>query len=375
MKIDSQAIPLAYSIAKEVCQGTLKPSVGVKKLAFEANMNVNSAADYINNLKLMLKGRRFQRTLNYASMDYFLDKISIDYGQAFLRKALLALNQHIVYYEGIGKKKTTAKKMRSLLDKYKETIDSPEYIVNLTQLKLNIETLENFLTSTDELRVISAQKLIKQGICYVAYQVGNELRFAPSRYLGYKGNEPYKYLLDIHGKETNKVIADILDSQPVESPDLDKLYVSYCTKLGFIPSAVGRFGVQRKFWQLKLEEDFPSNDDAIDGFPEGKIVERTHKARERNSKVVELAKHNFKLKHGRLFCQVCKFDYKKVYGKVGDGFIEGHHTKWVSDMPADYKTKPEEIALLCANCHRMVHRKRPWLTMENLHLIIKNNKA
>jgi len=370
MKIDSSAIPLAYSISKEVYQGTLKQSVAVNKLALEAGMNINSATDYINNLKLMLKGRRFQRTLNYDSMDYFLNNINADYGASFLSKALLALNQHIEYYEEIGN--TKMKKMRSLVDKYKSIIESPEYIVNLAQLKANIETLENFLTSTDELRVIDAQKLIKQGTCFVAYEVDNEVRFAPSRYLGYKGNEPYKYLLDIDGRETNKVITEILDYQPIEDLDLDKVYLAYCTKLGFTPSAAGRFGAQRKFWQLKLEEDFQSNDDATDGFPEGKIVERTHRARERNSKVVELAKHNFKLKHGRLFCQVCKFDYNKVYGKVGDGFIEGHHTIWVSNMPADYKTKPEEIALLCANCHRMVHRKRPWLNMDQLQDLLKN---
>ncbi|MES2805181.1 MAG: HNH endonuclease [Bacteroidota bacterium] len=101
------------------------------------------------------------------------------------------------------------------------------------------------------------------------------------------------------------------------------------------------------------------------------MVERTHKARERNSKVVELAKNNFKNKHGKLFCQVCDFDFEDNYGIVGKDFIEGHHTIAVSVMPADYKTKPEEIAMLCGNCHRMVHKKRPWLTMEELTKVLK----
>ena len=38
------------------------------------------------------------------------------------------------------------------------------------------------------------------------------------------------------------------------------------------------------------------------------------------------------------------------------------------------KTKLVDLVLLCSNCHRMVHRKKPWLNLEELmELIIKNN--
>ena len=47
--------------------------------------------------------------------------------------------------------------------------------------------------------------------------------------------------------------------------------------------------------------------------------------RERNSKVVQLAKQNFKDKNGRLYCQVCEFDFEKEYGEIGADFIEAHH--------------------------------------------------
>ena len=106
-------------------------------------------------------------------------------------------------------------------------------------------------------------------------------------------------------------------------------------------------------------------------FPEGKIVERTHKARERNSKVVRVAKRNFKIKHGRYYCEACGFDFEKTYGDVGEDYIEGHHTIPVSEMPPNYKSKPKEIVLLCSNCHRMVHRKRPWLTIKEIKKFLK----
>ncbi|UOK56171.1 hypothetical protein MGI18_14135 [Bacillus sp. OVS6] len=54
---------------------------------------------------------------------------------------------------------------------------------------------------------------------------------------------------------------------------------------------------------------------------------RKHIMRERNPKVINLAKEKFRQENsGRLFCEVCGFDFHKVYGDIGEGFIEGHHT-------------------------------------------------
>ena len=57
---------------------------------------------------------------------------------------------------------------------------------------------------------------------------------------------------------------------------------------------------------------------------------------------------------------------------IGEDFIEGHHTIPVSEMKPNHKTKPEEIAMVCSNCHRMLHRKRPWLSIDKLKELIKN---
>lgn len=107
-----------------------------------------------------------------------------------------------------------------------------------------------------------------------------------------------------------------------------------------------------------------------EGFPEGKQKLRTHLMRERNPKVIREAKRRYKEKHGRLFCQVCGFDFVKVYGDIGEDYIEGHHTKPISDSDGENVTMIDDIALLCANCHKMVHRKRPWLTVNELQLLI-----
>jgi predicted HNH restriction endonuclease len=46
-----------------------------------------------------------------------------------------------------------------------------------------------------------------------------------------------------------------------------------------------------------------------------------------------------------------------VYGKRGASYIEGHHTKFISEMAQGEKTKVEDIALFCSNYHRMIHVK------------------
>ncbi len=113
-------------------------------------------------------------------------------------------------------------------------------------------------------------------------------------------------------------------------------------------------------------EDLDMADEDEDGCPEGKVLYRLHKTRERDQSVIEKAKKLAIARHKLLACAVCRFDFSKTYGKLGDGFIEGHHTKPVSTLPEDGKTKVKDIALVCGNCHRMIHRKRPWLTVEAL---------
>lgn len=109
-------------------------------------------------------------------------------------------------------------------------------------------------------------------------------------------------------------------------------------------------------------------------FPEGKEIERKHRLRERNQAVIKSAKEAFKQKNGKLYCQVCGFDFQTRYGDIGADFIEGHHTLPISELKGEVKTKVKDVALVCSNCHKMLHRRRPWLKMEELQKLI-NEKA
>jgi 5-methylcytosine-specific restriction protein A len=241
------------------------------------------------------------------------------------------------------------------------------------QLMQNIERIENYLISGNDEEKAETIKLIKRGTCFIAYTIENELRFAPSRFLGYINNtiSKHKKNENKHGGVTNDAIIAILESEPYVNQKLEKEYLIYCKKLGIIPSKTGAFGARRKFWQLKLKGDFQENIETEGEFPEGKVIERMHKSRERNSRAVKIAKENFIKIHKKLFCQVCDFDFEDKYGRLGKNFIEGHHIIPISEMAPDHKTRPQDIVMLCSNCHRMIHKKRPWLTITNLSSILK----
>ncbi|MFX0544769.1 HNH endonuclease [Roseovarius sp. S1116L3] len=106
---------------------------------------------------------------------------------------------------------------------------------------------------------------------------------------------------------------------------------------------------------------------------EGKLVTRVHRTRERDTSIVKRKKAKVLTKNGLLACEACGFDFAEVYGERGDGFIECHHTKPVSELKPDEKTKISDLALLCANCHRMVHARRPWLNLDELRFTLKAN--
>lgn len=112
------------------------------------------------------------------------------------------------------------------------------------------------------------------------------------------------------------------------------------------------------------------SDDEEEG-EEGQVLTRIHRYRERNTKLVKRKKERVLKEKGTLSCEVCGFDFKRVYGDHGYGFIECHHTKPVSELKVGERTKISDLSLVCPNCHRMIHTKRPWLSVEELKDVIR----
>lgn len=99
---------------------------------------------------------------------------------------------------------------------------------------------------------------------------------------------------------------------------------------------------------------------------EGRVLTRVHQARERNRSLVAKKKKKVLQDTGRLACEACGFDFSERYGQLGKGFAECHHEKPVSDLKPGEKTKLSDLRIVCANCHRMIHRSRPWMAVTEL---------
>ncbi|WP_222931720.1 hypothetical protein [Pseudomonas sp. WS 5013] len=156
----------------------------------------------------------------------------------------------------------------------------------------NLRLFEKYLCEGTDNEQLYCSNLIRKGKCLIAYKVGQELRFAPSSYIGYTNNSIQSHGEDAgDGRDTTPAISKLL-GKLVENSNLDQKYIEYCESLGSTP-----YNKKRKFWTLDLEEsDFKSNETSSEGFPEGKIVERRHLARERNSALISQAKEHFKRK-------------------------------------------------------------------------------
>lgn len=129
---------------------------------------------------------------------------------------------------------------------------------------------------------------------------------------------------------------------------------------------------------LNDNQDVLLNTDAEEeecDFPEGALKYRQHVTRERNRELVRKAKQRAKRRYGRLTCEVCGFDFEAVYGEIGSDFIECHHTVPVSELKPEGITRIVDIAMLCANCHCMVHRRRPWLLLPDLRALLAATQA
>lgn len=73
-------------------------------------------------------------------------------------------------------------------------------------------------------------------------------------------------------------------------------------------------------------------------------------------------------------CQACDFDFEKRYGEIGKGFIEAHHLTPLSELPEGKQASlnpKSDFAVLCANCHRMIHRAGAPRKLEEFRRLIK----
>jgi 5-methylcytosine-specific restriction enzyme A len=84
------------------------------------------------------------------------------------------------------------------------------------------------------------------------------------------------------------------------------------------------------------------------------VYHRRREGKARREKIEEARRAN----DGKLICEVpnCGFDFAEQYGALGDGYAQVHHLLPLSKSPKDGReTKLKDLAIVCANCHVMIH--------------------
>ena len=152
------------------------------------------------------------------------------------------------------------------------------------------------------------------------------------------------------GKLENEVWADFADA-----PD----------RLADTANAIREIVTTEQIPQASFEDD-----DEFAEAEEGRILTRIHRRRERSRELVDRKKASVLKRNGCLKCEACSFDFEIRYGERGKGFIEAHHIKPLHMLKPGERTRLEDLALICANCHRVIHTQRPWLTNDELRQLI-----
>lgn len=101
--------------------------------------------------------------------------------------------------------------------------------------------------------------------------------------------------------------------------------------------------------------DVDAESSAIEGNP--RFV--AHLRRERSPSLAGKKKESVLAVDGKLCCEACGFDFETKYGRHGNGFCEVHHLKPISQMDKGEVTTLDDLAVVCSNCHRILHRIDP----------------
>lgn len=123
---------------------------------------------------------------------------------------------------------------------------------------------------------------------------------------------------------------------------------------------------------LDLYESLAYSDNSFSDHTEKKHFEtkqiRLHWRIERNTslgnKVKKIKGHT---------CEACEMTFKEKYGALGEKFIEAHHLKPISELGiGKFKVDLEnDFAVLCSNCHSMIHKLEDPSDLNKLREIIK----
>src|SRR3954454_6398661 len=77
---------------------------------------------------------------------------------------------------------------------------------------------------------------------------------------------------------------------------------------------------------------------------------------------------------GAARCEVCGFDFEQTYGDIGAGYIQFHHRVPLRDLNENTRPTANQLHLLCANCHAMLHLTDGPIPLDDLKAIVRERQ-
>ena len=96
-----------------------------------------------------------------------------------------------------------------------------------------------------------------------------------------------------------------------------------------------------------------------------------HLVRERNQTLVRRKKELATSLH----CEACGFSFSHAYGERAAEYCEVHHLVPLAEAERSTRTKIQDLAILCANCHRVVHLRNPPYMLEELREMLSHARG
>lgn len=125
-----------------------------------------------------------------------------------------------------------------------------EFVASRNDILANIEQLRRYATSRDGTEREYYVNLLRRARCYVVWEQDGRIDFAPSRFVGYKGNTISAHEADFmkHGQQTNDALIRLLGSEPQPNKHLDDELDRHLASFGTEPYRWRK--VVRRYWEL-----------------------------------------------------------------------------------------------------------------------------
>lgn len=103
-----------------------------------------------------------------------------------------------------------------------------------------------------------------------------------------------------------------------------------------------------------------------DEFHEGQVIFVLHRKRERDPNLRK--KFIERQQAGGLHCAICDLSKPGLKSPIQEAFFEVHHIVPLATAEKQRRTKLSDLALLCASCHRAIHKlisvEKRWISVE-----------